>query len=151
MAPLIALLLTTAIARLAGAVGVGVGVGYVDSWPAAVAVGLAAMFTLTGVAHFVPGMRDGLIAIVPPQLPAPAALVSLTGVLELAGAAGLLIPSTRLAAAISLALLLVAMFPANVYAAGSRRHPKAPNTPLGIRTAEQLLFLAATAVVICGT
>lgn len=32
---------------------------YVDAWPAAIAVGLALMFTMTGVAHFVPSMRRG--------------------------------------------------------------------------------------------
>jgi hypothetical protein len=51
------------------------GVDYVDSWPAAIAVGLAVVFTMTGVAHFVPGMRRDMIAIVPPRLPKPALLV----------------------------------------------------------------------------
>ena len=48
------------------------------------------MFTMTGVAHFTPGMRRDMIAIVPPRLPAPGLLVTITGVLELLGAAGLL-------------------------------------------------------------
>jgi hypothetical protein len=49
------------------------GVDYVDTWVKAIAVGLAAMFVLTGVAHFVPPLRGSLIAIVPPRLPAPIA------------------------------------------------------------------------------
>ncbi|WP_078281834.1 hypothetical protein [Mycobacteroides franklinii] len=141
MAPLVALVVGTLLARLAGALGLTL----VNAWPAALAVGLAAMFTLTGVAHFVPTMREAMIAIVPPQIPAPRFLVALTGVLELLGALGVLIPSTRGLAAGCLGVLLVVMFPANVYAASQRSNPL--STPLGWRTAEQLLFLAATTTV----
>ncbi|MFV8308547.1 hypothetical protein [Mycobacteroides chelonae] len=144
MAPLIALLAGTLLARLVGTQGLTP----VSSWPAAVAVGLAAMFTLTGIAHFVPKMRDAMIAIVPPRIPAPGFLVALTGVLELLGAIGVLVPSTRAVAAGCLGVLLVVMFPANVYAASQRSNPL--STPLGWRTAEQLLFLAATALVVWG-
>ncbi|GAB2953258.1 hypothetical protein ACFMQL_37505 [Nonomuraea fastidiosa] len=64
--------------------------------------------------------------------------------LELAGAAGLLIPPLAPWAAIGLALLMVAMFPANVSAA-SRGLTLAgkPVTPLPARTALQVLFIAA--------
>jgi uncharacterized membrane protein len=111
-------------------------------WPVAVRGGLAAMFVLTGVMHFV-GMRDQLIAMVPPALPAPGLLVTITGVLELAGAAGLLLPRTAPWAAGGLSLLLVAMFPANVHAALA-----GTGTPLLPRTLMQLLFLAATLAVV---
>lgn len=144
MAPLIALLAGTLLARLVGTQGLAP----VSSWPAAVAVGLAAMFTLTGIAHFVPKMRAAMIAIVPPRIPAPGFLVALTGVLELLGAIGVLIPSTRAVAAGCLGVLLVVMFPANVYAASQRSNPL--STPLGWRTAEQLLFLAGAALVVWG-
>src|SRR6516225_8037471 len=93
MAPLITLLLGTIAARSIG----WLGVGYVNSWNAAIAVGLAAMFAMTGVAHFAPPMRRDLIAIVPPRLPAPGLLVTVTGVLEPLGAAGLLLPPTGVA------------------------------------------------------
>jgi uncharacterized membrane protein len=106
------------------------------------------MFVLTGVSHFV-GMRDDLINMVPPMLPEPGLLVTITGVLELAGAAGLLWHRTAPWAAGGLAAMLLAMFPANVYAAvegislgGS------PATPLLPRTLMQLLFLAATLSVV---
>ena len=52
MAPLIALLAGSVVARIVG----WAGVDYVDNWTKAIAVGLAAMFVLTGVAHFVPFM-----------------------------------------------------------------------------------------------
>lgn len=122
-----------------------------DTWPAAIAVGLALMFTFTGVAHFVPGMRRDMIAIVPPRLPAPALLVTVTGVLELAGAAGLLYPPTRVAAATCLFLLMLVMFPANIHAARMPDPPASMTSNLGVRSAEETVYLAAAVVVaICG-
>ena len=147
MAPLLTLLVVTLAARLAG----WLGWDYANGWPAAVAVGLAAMFVLTGIAHFVQPLRSGLIAIVPPKLPAPGLLVTITGVLELLGAVGLLIPQTRVAAAVCLGLLMLAVFPANVYAAGAKRAEHAPDTPLAPRTLMQALFLAGAVLVAVGS
>lgn len=147
MAVLLALVLGSLTARAFG----WFGFAYVDSWPAAVAIGLAVMFTMTGIAHFTPGMRRDMIAIVPPQLPAPGFLVSITGVLELLGAAGLLYPPTRVAAAACLFLLMLAMFPANVHAARMPNPPSSMTARLGVRSAEEALFLAAAVFVwICG-
>jgi len=148
MMPFIVLIVVTAASRLLGFSGVA----YLDGWSASLAVGLAAMFLLTASAHFQQPRRDGLISIVPPQVPRPALLVTVTGVLELLGAVGLLIPPTmipgiRVAAAICLGALLLVMFPANVRAATARRHPAAPTTPLGLRSALQVAFLAGTVVV----
>jgi uncharacterized membrane protein len=114
------------------------------------------MFLLTASAHVLPRRRAGLIAIVPPGVPNPAVIVTVTGVLEMAGAIGLLVSPSwifgiRVAAAIGLALLLMAMFPANVYAAKHQRHPDAPNTPLARRTVMQVTYLAAIAIVIVDT
>ena len=144
MAVLITLILGTLGARLVG----WRGVDYADSWPNAVAIGLAAMFVVTGVAHFVNPLRRDMIAIVPPRLPAPAVLVSLTGALELLGAAGILYPPTRVAAAICLVVLMVVMFPANVYASRMPNPPKSMTTRLDVRTAEEVMYLGA-AVVVC--
>ncbi|GAA5137571.1 DoxX family protein [Pseudonocardia adelaidensis] len=138
MEPLITLVAVTVILLGAAALGVRA----LRPWPVALRGGLAAMFTLTGVVHFV-GMRHELIAMVPPALPAPGLLVALTGVLELAGAAGLLLPRLAHWAAGGLAVLLVAMFPANVHAA-----LEGTGTPLLPRTAMQVLFLAATLAVV---
>jgi uncharacterized membrane protein len=147
MIPLLALVIVTLGARLAG----WMGWDYAARWPDAIAIGLAAMFVVTGVAHFVQPLRTGLIAIVPRSLPAPGLLVTITGVLELLGAAGLLIPATRVGAAICLFVLMLAMFPANIYAAGAKRAEHAPNTPLLPRSLLQLLFLTAAAVVAAGS
>ena len=146
MAPLIALLLGSIVARLVGCLGVA----YVNGWTAAVAVGLAAMFVLTGIAHFAPPMRRDLIAIVPPRLPAPALLVTVTGVLELLGAVGLLLPVTRVAAAVCLLALMLAMFPANIYAARMPNPPKSMTTRLSVRSATEVVFLAAAIAVAIG-
>jgi len=147
MVPLIALIVVTLAARFAG----WLGWHYTDGWPAAIAVGLAAMFVITGVAHFVQPLRSGLVAIVPPRLPAPGLFVTITGVLEVLVAVGLLIPPTRVAAAGCQALLMVAMFPANVYAAGAKRSEHAPDTPLVPRTLMQALFLAGAVLVALGS
>ena len=70
------------------------------------------LFMAAGAMHFVvPAYYQ---AIVPSYLPAPAALVVVSGVAEIAGGIGLLIPSLRPAAGIGLIVLLVAVFPANV-------------------------------------
>lgn len=116
--------------------------------PAATAVGalrfaLAVMFAFTAASHFLPRTRGDLIRMVPPVLGSPAALVTLTGVLELLGAVGLLLPPTTWLAALGLAALLVAMFPANVYAAqqglsiAGRRA-----TPLWLRLPLQIFWIA---------
>jgi uncharacterized membrane protein len=146
MAPLITLLAGSIVARIVGRVGVD----YVDTWVKAIAIGLAAMFVLTGVAHFVRPLRAALIAIVPPQLPAAGLLVTLTGVLEFLGAAGLVVPATRVAAAVCLLLLMLAMFPANIYAARMPNPPESMTTQLPLRTAEEIVYLAAAVVVAIG-
>ena len=140
MAPLIALVSGWLVLRMVGLLGVDA----LDGWQPALRGGLALMFVVTGLAHFSAKRRGSLIAMVPPQLPRAPLLVTITGVLELAGAVGLLLPPTAPIAAICLALLLLAMFPANVSAA--RRQLKIadrPVTPLVPRTLLQVLFLAA--------
>ncbi len=73
---------------------------------------LAALLATAGTAHLL--APEPYARIVPRQLPAPTALVYLSGVAELACAGGLLLTRTSRAAAISTAVLFVAVFPANV-------------------------------------
>jgi uncharacterized membrane protein len=147
MAVIITLVLGTLGARLVG----WLGVDYVDSWPQAVAVGLAAMFAMTGVAHFVPAMRRDMIAIAPPGLPAAGLLVTSTGVLELLGAGGLMYQPTRVAAAGCLFVLMLAMFPANIYAARMPNPPKSMTSRLNMRTVQEIVYLGAAVVVGLGS
>lgn len=108
--------------------------------------GLALMFLFTASAHWGKARGD-LIAMVPPVLPRPDLMVSITGLLEILGAVGLLVPATAPAAAACLIVLLLALFPANVRAArqnltiGGR-----PATPLPLRALLQLVFIAALLV-----
>ncbi|MEQ4301150.1 DoxX family protein [Plantactinospora sp. B6F1] len=145
MAPLIALLAGSLVARLAGLLGVDA----LDGWQPALRIGLALMLLLTGAAHFAPSHRRDLIAMVPPALPRPALLVTVTGVLELAGVVGLLVPASSRWVAGGLALLMIAMFPANVSAARRKLTLAGrPVTPLGIRTAQQVLYVGVALLVL---
>ena len=70
------------------------------------------IFVLAGTLHFAfPGYYR---AVVPAYLPAPAALVALSGVAEIVGGIGLLLPRWRHSAGLGLILLLIAVLPANV-------------------------------------
>ncbi|MBB5084943.1 DoxX family protein [Nonomuraea endophytica] len=132
--------------RLLGALGVG----RFASWPVSAAHGMAVLLVVTASAHFVPsgsplpmpGHGD-MVAMVPPFVPFPSAVVYLTGVLELLGAAGLVLARTRWAAGFALAALFVVMFPANVHAAlAGVSFGGDEATPLWFRTPEQVLFIA---------
>jgi uncharacterized membrane protein len=73
----------------------------------------AVFFVVAGTFHF---LKPEMYAqIIPPYLPAPQLLVAVSGIAEIAGGLGLLIPSLRRAAGWSLIALLLAVFPANIY------------------------------------
>ncbi len=120
------------------------GVSWLSMWVDCARLALVTMFLFTAVSHFAP-MRVDLIAMVPRTLPRPDLIVFATGVAEIAGAVGLLIPATRLWAACGLIALLLAMLPANVSAARhglSLRGRRA--TPLLLRVPMQVLFIVWT-------
>lgn len=89
---------------------------------------LAGFMIVAGVMHFI--APKGYIRIVPRWLPAPAALVAISGAFEILGGVGLLVPATQRWAAWGLVALFVAVFPANVNMAMNRigfgRRPPAP-------------------------
>jgi len=74
-------------------------------------------YTLIGVLHFT--SADTFVAIMPPSIPASLHLpaVYISGVAEIAGGLGLLVPRLRRAAGWGILLLLVAVFPANIHMA----------------------------------
>ena len=117
------------------------GVKQLSSWRDAGRGALAIMFLFTGISHFT-SMKYDFAAMIPAPLPNDLWVIYLSGVLEIAGAIGLLIPRTRKLAGICLVLLLVALFPANVYAALNDipLRGEAP-TPLWLRGTVQLLFI----------
>ena len=67
------------------------GIGVFATWEQSARVALATMFLFTAASHFAP-MKQDLVAMVPPGLPRPDLLVFITGLAEIAGAVGLLIP-----------------------------------------------------------
>jgi uncharacterized membrane protein len=82
-------------------------------------------FVFAGAMHFV--KPRAYKAIVPPYLPAPEALVYASGVAEIAGGVGLMVPSARRGAGWWLIATLLAVFPANVHMAlNPRQFPKVP-------------------------
>jgi uncharacterized membrane protein len=108
---------------------------------------LAAVFAFMGVLHFVPAVARGMRAMIPPPLRRPgwpAALVAITGVCEIAGAAGLLVPwdGLRLAAGICLVVFLIAVFPANAYAARDPERFGRTALPFWPRLAGQVVVIA---------
>ena len=135
MAPLIVLAAATLLARLAGRLGVA----SLRDWAAATRVGLAVLFLFTAAAHF-NRMRPRMV---PPSVPDAELMVTITGICEVLGAIGLLVPRTRRAAGIALIVFLLAVLPANIHAAQSGvTIGGAAATPLVPRIALQLLFIA---------
>ena len=144
MIPLFVLLIAFALLRALGLVGVTA----LSTPDLPLRIALFLMFLLTASAHWGRGRQD-LIRMVPPAFPNAGTLVSVTGVLEILGGLGLLVPATARLAAVCLAILLLVMFPANVRAA--REHLTIMGRPapsLPVRTAIQVVFLAALIAVI---
>jgi uncharacterized membrane protein len=77
----------------------------------------AIFYMFAGTLHFL--QPDFYLRIMPPYIPWHVAMVDISGVAEFAGGLGLLIPSLRRPAAWGLVALLIAVFPANIYAATS--------------------------------
>jgi uncharacterized membrane protein len=103
---------------------------------------LAVMLLFTAASHF-NHMRHDLARMVPHWMPQPMSIIYITGVLEVLGAIGLLIPQTRRAAGICLGLLMAAMFPGNIKAAQEQLTIGGQvATPLLLRIPMQLLFIA---------
>ena len=122
MLPLIVQLAATAVAA------------FFVSWRDAARIGMAVLFVFTGAAHF-SKLKHDMAAMIPPPLTGALWVIYVTGVFEVAGAVGLLVPAVQRLAAWCLVALLVAMFPANVYAA-------LRDVKLGGRRATPLLFRA---------
>jgi uncharacterized membrane protein len=138
VAPLIVLAVSISVFWIAGRAGVTVfqDLGFVFR------AALAVMFFLTASAHW-GRRRPDLIRMVPPVFPRPDLLVTITGVLEILGAIGLLLPSTSRASSICLILLLAAVFPANVRAARQNLTIAGKHLPsLPVRSIIQLVFIA---------
>jgi uncharacterized membrane protein len=139
MAPVFVLVVSFLLLRGLGLLGVG----RLSSWREAGLLAVAITFLFTGATHFT-AIKHDYAAMLPGPLSGNLCVIYLTGALQMAGAVGLLIPRTRRLAGICLVLLLVAMFPGNVYAAVNEVPFRGePPTPLWLRTPIQLLFIGA--------
>ena len=138
MIPLMVLFVSLLVFR-----GLGVlGVPLFFTWHDSLLWALSVMILFTASAHFT-SLKEDLIKMVPEQFPYPRRIVFVTGILEILGAIGLLIPHVRTAAGICLAILFVAMFPANIKAAIKKVPLRGqPATPLWLRLPMQVLFIA---------
>lgn len=137
------LLVSLALLRLSGFLGLEP----LNNWNLPLRIALFLMFILTASAHWGRGRPD-LIRMVPAAFPAPNLIVTITGVLEILGGIGLLIPRTACVAAICLAVLLIAIFPANVRAARQGFTIMGrPAMSVPVRGSMQALFIAALVAV----
>jgi uncharacterized membrane protein len=86
------------------------------------------------------------LPLLPPWVAERQLVIMLTGLPELAGAIGLFLPRTRRAAAAWLVVMMIAIFPANIYVAGERVGPLLmPQVParLALQAAYIVLLLVA--------
>ena len=118
------------------------GVPAFANWQASARNALSLMLVFTGVSHFT-FMKEDFVRMMPPSIPWPGALVYLTGICEIAGAVGLLLPEFRRVAAYALIAFFLAVLPANIHAAraGVTLRGK-PATSLWLRISMQILFIA---------
>lgn len=101
-------------------------------------------FFIGGIAHF--ALTEAEMRIVPPWIPSPRVVVWVTGVLELLGAIGLLLPDKRVRAAWGLFVLTIAVTPANVHMLlHAQDFPSVPHSLLVLRLPLQVALLALIA------
>jgi uncharacterized membrane protein len=101
----------------------------------------AASFVLGGLNHFI--STDFYLKMMPPYLPWHRPLVYLSGVVEIALGALLLIPPLTRVAAWGLIALLVAVFPANIHMAVNHElYPAYNVTALWLRLPLQIVLMA---------
>lgn len=101
---------------------------------------IALFFFAGGVAHFV--MADAFITAMPGYVGYHKELVFISGVFEILGAIGILLPQTRLISAYGLMALIVAVYPANInMALNAGNYKGIPELLLYIRLPLQFLFL----------
>ncbi|MCG6166574.1 DoxX family protein [Leptospira sp. FAT2] len=100
---------------------------------------MAVLYIFAGVMHFV--LPKFYLRIMPPYVPYPKFVVYFSGVVEIALGGMLLFPETRQIGAWGVILLLIAVFPANLYHYQSRRKTDPPKWALLLRLPIQLLLI----------
>jgi uncharacterized membrane protein len=112
-APIVMLVLLTAPWLVARALSAVKGRDY--DLRSAAAIGLAILFTFTGIGHFT--QTEVMAQMLPPWMPARVPLIYATGILEFAVAVGFVLRKFRQLTGWIAAAFLIGVFPSNVYAA----------------------------------
>tara|TARA_B100001113_G_scaffold286553_1_gene242105 strand:- start:192 stop:626 length:435 start_codon:yes stop_codon:yes gene_type:complete len=108
-------------------------------WRKIVLIGLAAFFINVGVDHFI--NPDFYLSIMPPAFPLHLEAVYISGIFEILGGIGVLIPRFRRFSGWGLVALLIAVYPANIYMAITpEAFPDISISALYFRLALQFLF-----------
>ena len=140
MLPFLVLIVSLFVFRALGLAGITA----LTSWHSSARDALAVMLFFTASAHFT-SMKDELARMLPPWVPRPNVVVYFTGICEVAGAVGLLIPVLSHAAGISLIVFFLAVLPANIHAAKAGVTLRGKDaTAVRLRVPLQLLFIGWT-------
>ena len=143
MISLYVLVISTAVFRIAGLLGVRIFGGFTDC----LRYGFAVMFLFTGISHFT-SMKDDFVRMIPFEFLRNDATVYATGAMEIAGALWLAWGRYLKLVCILLIIFLIAVLPANIYASindislGGR-----PPTELYSRLLLQIVYITLLAFV----
>lgn len=108
-------------------------------WKKLVLLGLSAFFINVGIDHFI--NPDFYLSIMPPAFPLHLEAVYISGLFEVLGGLGVLIPRFRKFSGWGLIALLIAVYPANIYMALTpEAFPDVPLSALYIRLVFQFIF-----------
>ncbi|RYU96183.1 DoxX family protein [Emticicia agri] len=99
----------------------------------------ALLFIIAGISHF--RKERFYLKAMPPYVPYHHAMVLISGVAEILLGIGLLFPLTRVYAAWGLILLLIAVFPANIYMVTSGKFHRIPSVLLWLRLPLQIVLI----------
>ncbi|MBA4850123.1 MauE/DoxX family redox-associated membrane protein [Emticicia sp. BO119] len=99
----------------------------------------AILFIFAGISHF--RKERFYMKTMPVYIPYHKAMVLISGIAEIVLGLGLLIPLTRIYASWGLILLLIAVFPANIYMATSGRFHRIPAILLWLRLPLQFVLI----------
>jgi uncharacterized membrane protein len=112
------------------------------NWRLTFRILLGLFFVVAGANHF--RAPDIYLGMMPSWLPAPLTLVDISGVAEILGGIGILVPATRQFSAWGLVVLLIAIFPANLHVALQGHMPGFELSPLTLwlRLPFQLVLIA---------
>lgn len=137
MIPFFLLIASIILFRFLGFLGIEI----FSTWQVSTRFALFVMFLFTASSHFTKTKED-FIKMMPSIFPYPRQIVFVTGIFEILGAIGIIIPSLRSIAGVCLIILLAAIFPANYNADKNKIliNQKLP-APLWLRLPIQIVFI----------